>query len=182
MNDEVFLCISNCYGFSAFTNWEINEAGVLRVKSTKREITGSKDTNGYAIVSLSQNGLSKSISFHRLYAELWIYNPLNLPDVDHIDGNKLNNSPLNLRWCSKSQNCRNRRSGRSSSGIQNVSRCRSGRYLYWRTAFKKDDGSVYTELHKRFSHEEKVPDKLIDRRNELCFKFHGEFSLKLARS
>ena len=173
--NEVWLCVSNCFGFDKFTNWETNEQGILRVKSSKREIIGSKDKNGYAIVSLSQNGLSKSIAFHRLYAELWMFNPLDLQDVDHIDNNKLNNSPLNLRWCSKSQNCRNRRSGRSSSGVQNVSRCKSGKYLYWRIAFKKDDGSIFTELHRRKPNDA-VPRDLIDRRNELCLKFHGEFS------
>lgn len=178
MNNEVWLCVSNCFGFEKFTNWEINEAGVLRVKSSKRQIIGSKDKNGYAIVSLSQGGFAKSISFHRLYAELWIPNLCDLTDIDHIDGNKLNNSPTNLRWCSKSQNCRNRRSGRSSTGIQNVSRCKSGIYLYWRIAFKKDDGSVYTELHRRKPNDT-VPSELIDIRNELCLKFHGDFSMKV---
>lgn len=177
MNNEVWLCVSNCYGFDKFTNWQINEAGVLRVKSSKREIIGSKDKNGYAIVSFTQNGLAKSISFHRLYAELWIPNPDNLSDIDHKDGNKLNNNPANLRWCSRSQNCRNRRSGRSSTGVQNISKCQTGNHLYWRIAFKTNDGFIYTELRSRRK-DETVPQRLIDRRNELSLKFHGDFGFK----
>ena len=46
---------------------------------------------------------------HRLIAATFLPNPLNLPEVDHIDGNKTNNDISNLRWVSRSENCRNRR-------------------------------------------------------------------------
>ena len=46
---------------------------------------------------------------HRLIAATFLPNPLNLPEVDHIDGDKTNNDISNLRWVSRSENCRNRR-------------------------------------------------------------------------
>ena len=44
---------------------------------------------------------------HRLVAELFIPNPENKTEVDHIDGNKLNNDVSNLRWVSRKENMNN---------------------------------------------------------------------------
>ena len=46
---------------------------------------------------------------HRLVATTFLPNPSNLPEVDHINGVTLDNSIDNLRWVSRSENCRNRR-------------------------------------------------------------------------
>lgn len=60
--------------------------------------------NGYLIVRLSKNGLPKYFSVHRLVANAFIPNPLNLPQINHIDGDKLNNNDWNLEWCTAQQN------------------------------------------------------------------------------
>ena len=46
---------------------------------------------------------------HRLIAATFLPNPSNLPEVDHINGVTLDNRINNLRWVSRSANCRNRR-------------------------------------------------------------------------
>lgn len=43
---------------------------------------------------------------HREFAKIFIPNPLSLPEVNHIDGNKLNNKAYNLEWCDKLHNIR----------------------------------------------------------------------------
>ena len=60
--------------------------------------------SGYGRVSLWDHGKGKHYSIHRLVAEAFIPNPDSLPQVNHKDGNKLNNNVDNLEWCSFSEN------------------------------------------------------------------------------
>lgn len=53
---------------------------------------------------ICQDGTVKKESVHRLVAKAFIPNPENKPDVNHIDGNKLNNHVSNLEWVTKSEN------------------------------------------------------------------------------
>ena len=63
-----------------------------------------KNTPGYLYVPLSKNGKVKNHNIHRLLAEHFISNPKNKPHINHIDGNKLNNSLDNLEWCTHKEN------------------------------------------------------------------------------
>lgn len=59
---------------------------------------------GYLAVSCQHNGIRKASLAHRLIAEVFIPNPENLPEVNHKDGVKTNNSLENLEWVTKSEN------------------------------------------------------------------------------
>lgn len=62
------------------------------------------DNVGYYQVVFRIDGKRKYVRVHRLLMET--YHPTDNPKlmVNHIDGNKLNNSDSNLEWCTNSEN------------------------------------------------------------------------------
>lgn len=63
-----------------------------------------KNKYGYLIVDLKKDGRRKASTVHRLVAVAFISNPENKPCINHIDGNKQNNSIQNLEWCTYHEN------------------------------------------------------------------------------
>lgn len=69
-----------------------------------KELKPAINTKGYKIVGLSINGKLSTKKVHRLVAECYIDNVNNKPQVNHIDGDKLNNNSNNLEWVTNSEN------------------------------------------------------------------------------
>lgn len=88
------------------------------VLSTKRKIWNGKgyytkesailkpieNHKGYFTVRITFDDKKKTLPIHRLVALSFIQNPNNLPQVNHIDGDKKNNNVKNLEWCDNSYN------------------------------------------------------------------------------
>jgi hypothetical protein len=69
-----------------------------------KEIKQFKNRYGYVYVTLHKDNKHKKYTVHQLMAQAFIDNPNNLPQVNHKDGNKENNSIDNLEWVSASGN------------------------------------------------------------------------------
>lgn len=91
-------------------NWRFIEANsdymvsdhgrILSFKGKSKLIISSSITaKGYEYVAIRQKGIYVGYSVHRLVATAFIPNPKRLPQVNHLDGNKLNNHVANLEWC-----------------------------------------------------------------------------------
>lgn len=83
--DEIWLIIKQ------IENYEVSNMGKVRNKKTKRILKSWKNSRGYLIISLRSGEKTYCYTIHRLVAEHFIDNANNLPQVNHIDGNKQNN-------------------------------------------------------------------------------------------
>lgn len=96
--------------------WQPIFGGVYSVSNfgqVRKELTRngprmlSQETNwGYKRVSIQFGSERKHFRVHRLVASAFIPNPNELPQINHIDGNKTNNHVTNLEWCTQSHNRR----------------------------------------------------------------------------
>jgi predicted DNA-binding protein YlxM (UPF0122 family) len=73
-------------------------------KNKIKRIATTISNKGYVRFRICVNGKSKNLSLHRIVAETFIPNPENKPEVNHIDGNKLNNTVENLEWNTRKEN------------------------------------------------------------------------------
>lgn len=92
--------IPNHYGYMATQQGEI-------IGKRGKVLKGCVDRCGYKEVGFSENGKTKMYLVHRLV--LATFRPVrNMDelDVNHINGNKLDNRLDNLEWCTRSQNIR----------------------------------------------------------------------------
>ena len=100
------------------------------------------DGQHYALATIRSSGVSRVIRMHRLL----LCFPLH--QIDHIDGNGLNNRRSNLRFCDNSQNqwnCKKNKPGKYSR-FKGVTRHCVGDF--WKSQLMKDRKSVHAKYHK----------------------------------
>lgn len=92
-----------------YPNYQVSNLG--RVKSLhykksneERILKSFKLSNGYLQINLCKEGKMKTCYTHRLIAEAFIPNPNNLPQINHKDECKENNTVENLEWCTSEYN------------------------------------------------------------------------------
>lgn len=88
-----------------FKGYLVGENGVVYNTQGKPKKPAIQKKTGYQIVTLYYGGHPHTHGVHRLVAELYVPKPADIPDgnmfVEHIDGNRLNNSAANLRWAER---------------------------------------------------------------------------------
>ena len=88
--------------FPMFTisDYTITRDGEIINNRWNRKVKPQPNGKGYLRFSLG----GKFVFVHRIVAQLYVPNPENKPQVNHKDGNKLNNSADNLEWVTNQEN------------------------------------------------------------------------------
>ncbi len=150
--------------------YEVSNDGLVRKKDNKKVLAQTAQKSGVAegysryIITLNNN---KKHRVHRLVALAFVPNPENKLEVDHIDGNPLNNHYANLRWATRKEQMRNtKKPVNNTSGIKGVS---------WKK--DKQKWKAYCSVNRKqyyfgyFDDIEEAKNAVIEGRKKL----HGDF-------
>lgn len=86
------------------TKYLISDDGQVYNTDKNKLVSQFLNRGGYTNVHLHINKMDVKKGVHCLVAETFIPNPENKPQVNHIDGNKMNNVISNLEWVTQSEN------------------------------------------------------------------------------
>ena len=92
------------------TQYEVSNLGNVRNKKTKAVLSQEDTGNAYLCVGLQiDKGVYKKTRVHRMVAMTFLefQRTEERNEVDHINGNKSDNSVDNLRWCTHKENMNN---------------------------------------------------------------------------
>lgn len=126
MENEVFKIYkefkNNRWGHRVY---EVSNLGRVRLNG---EIVEPTISGGYYVIG--------SINIHRAVAELFVPNPDNKSEIDHINTDRYDNRACNLRWVTHKENCNN------PLTKQHLSEAQKGKPSYFK-------GKTLSEEHKR---------------------------------
>lgn len=98
-NQEIWKDIQGYEG-----KYQVSNLGKVVNKGTLRILKSFVNCRGYLIVRLYISGQGRTKTIHRLVALAFIPNIKNKPQINHKDGDKLNNHADNLEWSTNTDN------------------------------------------------------------------------------
>jgi hypothetical protein len=162
-------------GYEEFTNYFLNIAGELRNNKTGKLRKWIPQTGGYLKVQLHQAPATpKDILQHRAICCLFKPNPLNLPEVDHINREKWDNKIGNLEWASRLENQHNKGTRTdNTSGEKHIFPVFNHGYPIWRIQIVFN-GKCRTKQFPRDPTSNEIPQEVKDFRNAMELQIETE--------
>lgn len=102
---EIWKDIEEFEGLYQVSNLgNVRSLNYRRTKGKIKNLIPKKNNSGRLWVELRNEKGKKNFLIHRLVGNAFIPNPNNLPQINHIDENPLNNCVNNLEWCTGEYN------------------------------------------------------------------------------
>lgn len=99
---EVWKPVLNC------KTHEVSSLGRVRhINGRISKLHKGTGNGGYLIFRRPHLNYGKTV--HRMVAESFIEKPIGKDEINHINGNKYDNSVTNLEWCTRTENMRHAR-------------------------------------------------------------------------
>jgi len=151
--------------YKDYENYHIHENGDIFSLNIGNILKPRDAGKRYKMITLCNNQNRQQIYVHRLIGLLFLPNPENKPEIDHINRNRSDNRVENLRWATKSEQQHNQGISKdNTSGVKGVGYCKTHKKWVARLM-------VNTKDHKkRFESKEEA----IAYRRELEIKYLGE--------
>jgi len=146
-----------------YTDYLIFPDGKIYSNKTHKFLSTNSDNNGYLRISFKHNKKINTYRIHRLVALHYLPNPNNLPCVDHINGNKIDNRIKNLRWVSNQDNSRNITICRSNTGYQGITKNKRGYYTVGVYINGKRVGNSFKDIKDALTWRKEMVDKYYNR-------------------
>jgi hypothetical protein len=159
------------YSLKSFPNHKINMIGQVISNKTGKILSQSLSPKGYYQINIDK----KSRRVHRLLAETFIPNLMNYETVNHINGNKIDNSLTNLEWLSIADNIKHAREVLNIKTIP-YSKKKTTHHLIGKTGFLSTSGKKVKATLK--NGEEKIYGSCTQASREL---FNNEQNGKMIR-
>lgn len=128
-----------------FESYECSHAGEIRRVDTRREIAKTKLNSGYLGCTLHHQGKRWSTTVHRVVAITFISRPPSPGhEVNHINGDKLDNIVSNLEWVTHSLN------ERLKGAVDNGQKSLTDRQVFEIVKIRNETGASHAALAEMF--------------------------------
>ena len=131
--------------FKSYYDYDVYTDGKIWSNKSNRFLIPHKTKYVYLEVGLMINKKHKTIYVHKLMGIVFLANFENLPEIDHKDRNRLNNSLFNLKWENRSnQNYNQKIRSTNTSGVKGVSY--NKKVCRWRGSMNINKKRIYREF------------------------------------
>lgn len=165
MTEEIWKDIKGFEGYYQISNYgNVRSLNYAR-KHLVRNLKPFLGTNGYLKINFHKRPIHKGKEIHRLVAEAFIPNPDNLPQVNHIDEDRLNNKVENLEWCSSLYN--------ANYGLRNLKMKLAQTALYGKPALCVETGEIFESMSEASKRKHCNPGNISNVCNKRAYRTGG---------